>query len=90
MKKFTFHITWKCLHLDKDGPCVQKSGLCGPTYLPCKGTYHKGLCNGYPERQCCIPNQRIQVQKLTMSPPTPKGKLYNLNAQYESSDQLRI
>ncbi|XP_048730122.1 uncharacterized protein LOC125647490 [Ostrea edulis] len=58
---------------DEDGPCLQKGGLCGPTYLPCKGRYHEGLCDGYYKRQCCIPNQKAKVKKLPMSPSTLIG-----------------
>ncbi|XP_078333616.1 uncharacterized protein LOC111108365 [Crassostrea virginica] len=47
---------------DKDGPCLQKGGLCGPTYLPCKGKYITGLCNGNNQRQCCIPTNGESLQ----------------------------
>jgi hypothetical protein len=69
------HVTLKYFILDKDGPCLQKHGLCGPTYLPCKGSYSKGLCNGYPERQCCIPHKKAPIKKLLTSPSAPIGKL---------------
>ncbi|XP_061176913.1 uncharacterized protein LOC133185612 [Saccostrea echinata] len=49
---------------DRDGPCLQKGGVCGPTYLTCQGTFHKGLCNGYSGRQCCIPNQHARISEL--------------------------
>ncbi|XP_034311315.2 uncharacterized [Magallana gigas] len=48
---------------DKDGPCLQKKGLCGPDYLPCDGEYQKGLCNGNPQRQCCVPKTEVLIPK---------------------------
>ncbi|XP_062573065.1 uncharacterized protein LOC134235006 isoform X2 [Saccostrea cucullata] len=60
---------------DRDGPCLQKGGICGPTYLTCRGTYQKGLCNGYSGRQCCIPNQHAPVNKHQQRSPIPVRKL---------------
>lgn len=48
---------------DKDGPCLQKKGVCGPNYLPCNGEYQKGLCNGNPQRQCCLPKPEVPIPR---------------------------
>lgn len=59
---------------DKDGPCLQKKGLCGPDYLPCDGEYQKDLCNGNPQRQCCVPKTEVLIPK----PGIKNGNHYHI------------
>ena len=60
-----------CLVIDKDQGCVQKHGMCQPTYMECnEGQYVTGLCNGYNKRQCCVPARRF---KIPLMPPINTG-----------------